>query len=120
MCTLAVEGAGIRIQARLGVAADGEEEGIDGGEIAEGVEDDEGEQTAARDVYICSRISFFSIFSEVRKAPLAPGGHLTMIGNEPEMEGGASSFEHRLWQSQYSHLCDVPCKWPGTCRVQDC
>lgn len=49
-----------RVQARLGIAADGEEEGIDGGEIAEGIEDDEGEQGAARDVDIYSRVRFES------------------------------------------------------------
>jgi len=42
----------VRVQAGLGVAANGEEEGIDSGKIAEGKEDDKGEQTAARDVYI--------------------------------------------------------------------
>jgi hypothetical protein len=37
-----VRRADVRRYARLGVAADGEEEGIDGGEIAESVENDEG------------------------------------------------------------------------------
>lgn len=34
----------MRVETRLGVAADGEEEGIDGGEIAEGVQEDERQQ----------------------------------------------------------------------------
>lgn len=99
----------VRVQARLGIATDGEEEGIDGGETTEGVEDDEGEQTAARNVDICSRISFY-LPRSARKAILAPGGHLTMPCNEAEVEVGANLCEHRLClsQSQYgSHVHGV-------------
>jgi hypothetical protein len=49
---LAIERADVRVQAGLSVAANGEEEGIDGGEIAHGIEDDEREQTTARNVNI--------------------------------------------------------------------
>lgn len=57
----------MRVDAGLGIAADGEEKGIDGGEIAGGVEDDECEQRAASDVQVCSRVSSCVHF--------APGGH---------------------------------------------
>ena len=54
-----LERANVRVQAGLGVATNGKEEGIDGGEIPEAIEDDEGEHTAARNVDICSRIRFY-------------------------------------------------------------
>jgi hypothetical protein len=89
----------VRGYARLGVAADGEEEGIDGGEIAEGVEDDEGEQRAGRNVRVCPSVNSC--------LPLAPGGHLTMVSDEPEVDRelqvGAEPCEQCVWQSQYSH-----------------
>jgi hypothetical protein len=94
------KGLDVRVYARLGVAADGEEKGIDGGEIAGGVEDDEGEQRAARDVQVCPRVSSC--------LPFAPGGHLTMVGDESEvdlkLQAGADFCEYRLWQSQHVHL----------------
>lgn len=45
-----------RVQAGLGVATDGEEECIDGGEVAERVEDDKSEQGAAGNVNVYLRV----------------------------------------------------------------
>lgn len=59
----AIGGACIRIQAGLGVAADSEEEGIDGSKIAERIEDDEREQRAASNVDICSTVRFYLLQS---------------------------------------------------------
>jgi hypothetical protein len=95
-----VGGVDVRGYARLGVAADGEEEGIDGGEIAEGVEDDEGEQRTGRNVHVCPGVSSCLL--------LALGGHSTMVSDETEadreLQVGAESSEQCVWQSQYSHF----------------
>lgn len=62
-----------RVQAGLGIAAEGEEESINGGEIAKRIEYGKGEQGAARDVDIYSKVS--SNFRRARTAFLAQGGH---------------------------------------------